>query len=486
MPATTTLSEETVHRIAPDDAAVQAGRGLLRKRGFKDLGVSADGTWLLARCQGSGKDPYEVSVDLAAEPPIGRCTCPSRKLPCKHALGLMLTFLDNPDAFAEREPPEELTAKREKQAARAQKKAEGAAAPRKVNKAAQEKKTAAQREGLDLLEKLLVDLVGAGQWFEGSRLERLARQAAQMNDAYLPGARVMLNRLVHLGEVEGEDLDEDIKAEMTKEEKLARASDLVGRLWATVQKGRNYLDNKLAGDENQAEADAVIEEVLGRAWQLTELKEKGYVRQNLSLIELAYERADDQAREERIETSHLLELTDGSVYQAITYRPFKGMDKIPGQPSFQQALRISEAAVYPGFVNRRVRWDKDAAQPQPLEAAHRKAAYAKAAPAFEPVLAAYRQQLKHPLAPREAVVLLRCKTVGRVGDRVVLEDAKGMRLEAADRRKDYSHVANLVRAAGMLRQPAVLVRLFVPPLANVIQAQPLAALTELHHLRLGL
>nr|WP_231747316.1 SWIM zinc finger family protein [Auraticoccus cholistanensis] len=42
------------------------------------------------RCQGSGRTPYQVSVDLVA--PAWRCTCPSRKVPCKHALALLLLW----------------------------------------------------------------------------------------------------------------------------------------------------------------------------------------------------------------------------------------------------------------------------------------------------------------------------------------------------------------------------------------------------------
>src|SRR5262249_9134032 len=158
MPATVTLTEETILRVAPDDKAAQAGRDLVRKNSFLKLGISSDGTWLLAQCKGSGASPYEVSVDLADETtPIGRCTCPSRKFPCKHALGLMFAYLQAPETFAEREPAVDLTAKRDKQVQRAQKKTDTPAAPRKVNQAALTKKIAAQRDGLDLLEKLLVD-----------------------------------------------------------------------------------------------------------------------------------------------------------------------------------------------------------------------------------------------------------------------------------------------------------------------------------------
>ncbi|HEX8201859.1 MAG TPA: hypothetical protein VF590_15390, partial [Isosphaeraceae bacterium] len=56
------LTEETIHRIAPDDKAVKAARDLVRQQSFRDPGVSADDTWLLAECQGGAT--YQVSIDL--------------------------------------------------------------------------------------------------------------------------------------------------------------------------------------------------------------------------------------------------------------------------------------------------------------------------------------------------------------------------------------------------------------------------------------
>jgi hypothetical protein len=488
MPPTVNLTEETISRVAPDNQVLSAGRGLGRDRNsFLKPGVSADGTWLLGEVKGSGKEPYEVSVDLAvASAPVGRCTCPSRKFPCKHAVGLMFFYLFNPSSFKRREPPDDLLARREKQVVRAQKKAEAAdkpetaPKPRKVNQAALAKKITAQRQGLDLLEKLLIDLVAGGQWFEKSRLTRLERQSRQMSDSYLPGALIMLRRLMLLG-------DED---DISEEERLSRAGDLVAQLWATVQKGRNYLDGKLAGDESQGEADAVIEEVLGKAWQLTELKDRGYTRQNLRLFELAHERWDDEARQEQVQMSHFVDLGDGAIHRAVTYMPLRlgrSSGNRPEQAGYAQPLSVSEAAVYPGFINRRVRWDLAAEKLLPPTPSPLSKVYGLATPAFEGPLAAFRQQLKNHLAPREAVFLLRCKSIGRAGDSVVIEDAKGTRLEAADRRSDYSNVANLVRAAGELRkEPALLARFFVRPVANSIVAQPLALVTGQKHLRLGL
>ena len=47
--------------------------------------------WSGASARGSGKTPYQVSIDLAG--PAYRCSCPSRKFPCKHALALLLLWV---------------------------------------------------------------------------------------------------------------------------------------------------------------------------------------------------------------------------------------------------------------------------------------------------------------------------------------------------------------------------------------------------------
>ncbi len=497
MTATLSLTEDAVQRLAPDDDALRSARDLIRKKSFLNPGISSDGTWLLGQCKGSGKLPYEVSVDLVdSSQPTCRCNCPSRKFPCKHGLGLLLHYVQQPDSFKTREPSGELLAKREKKAARAEKKSEETAKPKKVNTTAQQKKIVAQRDGLDLLEKLVVDLVAGGAWSDKARLDKLDRQSRQLGDAYLNAAMYTVNALVLVGREEG----------IREEERLARASDLIGQLWATVQKGRNYLDEKLSSDENQAEADAVIEEVLGKVWQLTELKDKGYSQANLSLLELAYECLDDRARKQRIETSHLLDLNKGSILQAKAIRPFKALKHTEPQPSYALPLTVAEAAVYPGFLNRRVRWEKGADKFEERKPEHLAKAYQLAKPTFKEALDAFRGQLKHALAPREAVLLLRCERVGKVGDKVVLEDSAGLRLETVDlpryvvneksafrdepiyEKQSYSNVANLVRAGGMLNadHPAVLLRLFIQPVANTIVGQPLAILTPKHHLRLGL
>ena len=70
---------------------------------------------------------------------------------------------------------------------------------------------------------------------------------------------------------------------------------------------------------------------------------------------------------------------------------------------------------------------------------------------------------------------------------MVIQDETGVRIELKDRRKDYSNVANLVRAIGMMGKdkPALLVRFYLSPLANTVLGLPLAAVSPKNHLRLG-
>jgi hypothetical protein len=469
-----------VRGLAPDDATWQKAQELAGSDRLANPGVSADGTWLLADAKGSGKDPYHVSADFVdPNNPVLRSTSPSRQAPDKYTLALLLKYARQPDSFGTREPTDDLVAKREKKVAADERKKFGPGAPKREKKSAADKQLAAQRDGLEVLDRLLVDLVAGGHWFEEGRVEKLERQAKSLGDAHLPLATYTLRKLLLLAKQKG----------IGDEERQFLGADLVGQLYAIVQRGKAYLDGKLPAGETQAEADALIEDVLGRPWAMSDLKDKGYWKTDLSLFELAYERTDDDSRQQRLEVSNLIDLNTGDILQAIAYRPYKGLNPAPEQPSYTGPVTVTEAAIYPGFLNRRVQWEKGAEtvgrpSPETLEAA-----YNLAVPDIGAVLDAFRDQLRHPLAPREAVVFLQTERVGRIGDRaVVLEDAAGNRLEAADRRKDYSNVGNLVRAMAMLGRdkPAVLVRLFVQPVPNTIVALPLAALTPKHHLRLGL
>jgi len=99
MPASWTA--EQIIALAPDPASAKAGREQANLRKWSSLGTDEHGAWGL--CQGSGKEPYQAVVDLGE--PAFKCSCPSRKFPCKHGLGLLLLWASARASFTTAAPP---------------------------------------------------------------------------------------------------------------------------------------------------------------------------------------------------------------------------------------------------------------------------------------------------------------------------------------------------------------------------------------------
>ena len=159
------LTEQMILLQAPNPAAAENGRKLSKKGSFSGLCRTEDGSLYWGDCAGSGKNPYQVSVDWTdPDAPVCRCSCPSRQFPCKHALGLMFERLSG-RGFQTADIPPDIAEKRARQEARAAKKAASAAEPakpKKPNTAAQKKKLARQLEGLDMAERMVDELLTAG------------------------------------------------------------------------------------------------------------------------------------------------------------------------------------------------------------------------------------------------------------------------------------------------------------------------------------
>ncbi|MCB1718739.1 MAG: SWIM zinc finger family protein, partial [Candidatus Competibacteraceae bacterium] len=68
--------------LAPDSASLKAAQKLLSSRNWPLLGSNEQALW--GHCLGSGSKPYLVRIEL--DEPAFKCSCPSRKFPCKHAL----------------------------------------------------------------------------------------------------------------------------------------------------------------------------------------------------------------------------------------------------------------------------------------------------------------------------------------------------------------------------------------------------------------
>ena len=99
---TLSLAASTIENLAPDQASLKAAGKLLKPTKWPLLATDSDYIW--GECQGSGANPYRVIFDLRDHG--YKCTCPSRKFPCKHALALALMYSDAPSDFVQGQLPE--------------------------------------------------------------------------------------------------------------------------------------------------------------------------------------------------------------------------------------------------------------------------------------------------------------------------------------------------------------------------------------------
>jgi len=426
-----TIDESFVDASAPNAAAMKNGRALVQKKSFTKLQRTEDGTLLLGTCKGSGAEPYRCSSDFYdANKPVHRCTCPSRQFPCKHSLGLMYAFALGKPFEIVAEIPEEIASKREKVQVRAEKKKERDAQPRKVDTKALAKKLDAQLAGLDLLERLVFDLVRLGMGSTTAKTaSRVADQAKQLADAYLPGAQGAL--LAYTGLFLDPDGHFDADLPATKREAIySDALDQLVRLHALVKKGRAYLKTRLDDPELRPETDTAIAAWLGHAWQLRELKDEGLVEPDVELVQLSFHAQDDRVRAAHVETGVWMQLGNGRLVHTQNVRPYQAAKFIRADDSFFHVAQVPELCVYPGETNPRVRWE--AMTSRPLAADDLAKVRAHAASDVAAAVKDVKNLLKAPLADRHPVVALRYARLGKVGDVAVLEDARGQRLVLTD------------------------------------------------------
>ncbi|MEV4349962.1 SWIM zinc finger family protein, partial [Actinoplanes sp. NPDC049596] len=179
-------STAQVETLAPDAASIKAGRGLSAPLSWSATGRLDDVLW--GQCRG-----YQVCVDLTG--PAYRCSCPSRKIPCKHALGLLLLWADTGVATA---PAPEFA--REWQAARA---AKAVAKPRA---AATPDPAAAAKRAEQRAERVAGGMTELRRWLDDQIRQGLAgaqrsgpgpyeAMAARLVDAQAPTAAGAVRRL---------------------------------------------------------------------------------------------------------------------------------------------------------------------------------------------------------------------------------------------------------------------------------------------------
>lgn len=210
------LTTEGVIALAPDDASARAARGLTSPSKWPLLGANDLAVW--GECQGSGSKPYQTQVDLSG--PAFRCSCPSRKFPCKHGLALLLIQAQSPDLFEAKDAPawvnEWLSSRVEKAQKKEERQIEKAAAP--VDPQAAAKREAQRWQRMEAatheLQRWLTDQLTNGLGaLDAESFKTWQTMAARMVDAQAPGLGMRL-RDAAAGVRQGEDWPEQTLARL--------------------------------------------------------------------------------------------------------------------------------------------------------------------------------------------------------------------------------------------------------------------------------
>jgi len=192
------LTTEQALALAPDPASASAGQKLATERSWQGLGRDERAAW--GECKGSAL--YQVRIDLSDL--ATKCTCPSRKFPCKHALGLLLLVAGQrlpsgspPDWVAEWLSKRSTTAERKAKREAAGPEGAAPADPEAKARRTTERHTRIQK-GLQGFALWLEDLVRNGLAGLEAETDLWNTQAARLVDAQAPGLASQMRQLAPL------------------------------------------------------------------------------------------------------------------------------------------------------------------------------------------------------------------------------------------------------------------------------------------------
>lgn len=476
------ITEQTISALAPNAAAAANGKKISQKGGFVKLEQSADDTFFLGECTGSGKSNYITTADfIDSAQPVFRCTCPSRQFPCKHSLGLLYEMMSG-KSFSVCEIPEDILQKRDKKQARAEKAetaakdaAEGKPAePPKVNKAARTKKLQKQLEGLTLTAKLVSDLLTTGLGAMGGTALATYRQLSkQLGDYYLPGPQKLLNKLII--EIEAFQKDgQDIHYEESVQTLM--------RLNALVKKSSRYLSDKLeSGDV--AQDDNLLYEELGGAWKLSELAAIGLSKENAVLSQLSFWVEFNDASNEYIDTGCWIDIDTGEIGVKQNFRPLKAIKYIKQDDTVFEVAQVPLLCYYPGEGNRRIRWEGVEFRALTSEDFTKLRGFASP---LAPNIKQAKNILKNTLADPYYYALIGFSRIGKTNDGMVLEDTAGEKILLGDAPGTESTVMRLgmLPDTSVLENQVMLGAFFYDTISHHLLLKPLSIITPNQVVRL--
>jgi len=259
--------------MAPDASAAKSAKDLAHESRWASCGSGDRVLW--GECKGSGAKNYRTQIDLAGI--AFKCSCPSRKFPCKHGLGLFLLFVRDETLFTEQAPPDWVAEWMKKRQQREEKKAERADKP--VDKEAQEKRRQKRgrrvEEGIADLQRWIKDIIRHGIVAAPEKEKTFWRDMSRrMVDAQAGG---LASQIRKLGETD-----------FTKENWQTVFLDRLAQLYLVTEAFSNI-------EKLSPEMQAEVRSWVGFGQQIEELRAREGVRDEWQILGRKLEQEDNVA-----------------------------------------------------------------------------------------------------------------------------------------------------------------------------------------------
>ncbi|SFI90161.1 SWIM zinc finger family protein [Thermoflavimicrobium dichotomicum] len=264
----------------------------------------------------TGSKNYQVSIRFQEKKLETHCTCPAyrRNKYCKHVVAALIAWIQEPDSFALIDD-QQLEERKEQ-------------FKTKKKKKTKKEKEQLMAEGLDLVEKLIMEITHQGFDMVSEQTIATFSELSEFVKSY------KLRRLGHL-------LTE-LKEELQTDRNARRIIQLLGDCWFTVAAIRKHLNGELTDK-------AMLDELVGKTWRKTELEKV----ERLILLELGYE-VQKLKSGFKVETSIFIDLEQGSLFTEKQITPLK-VKSVSPKTSYHQMIEVNEAYLYPGREPRRIK-----------------------------------------------------------------------------------------------------------------------------------
>ena len=252
------------------------------------------------------------------------------------------------------------------------------------------------------------------------------------------------------------------------------------RLGAVIKKSRAYIDQKLESGEVLPE-DSILYEEMGGVWKLSQLKELGLFRENARILQLSFTRTADDSRREYTDEGYWIDLDAGDILRTENIRPYKAVKYIKTDDAKFRLYTVRELCLYPGAMNRRIRWEEEETSPAGTE---EYAQVLSKAESISSAVKAAKNELKNTLSRPYAAVLVNFDSIEYAADGHGVLKCGGETIALCGYRHYPGALDSLRLIAGELSGGAVFGGLFYDTKQHSFSFSPFSVVTENDIIRL--